>query len=452
VPAQVFVSYSSEDAHHINKVVDGLQSAGLRVWRDKDILELGQPFWPEIERAIKSAGCLLVFVTEHSVRNDNVKREVEFALANSVPILPLLKNTEIPYTGWWGERISDLHCIEINYLTQRVLDAVIKAAKSNAHRVCKTIAIFNMKGGVGKSTIAAHLATRLTRLEDKSVLLIDLDPQQNLTEMFLTRAELFELQRDHRSIIGLFEPIRIGNPDERFALKTLLETRTDLPEAVQTIPFRLRAESGEPPLLDIVASQFEAIKYTEIGLDQRNRVIDNFMTGLAVLKRYYDFIIIDCNPSASLLTRCALRTCDRILAPIRPDDSARRGLIFLKRAIEEFYELPKPPPMNVLINFVRNPEIKGERLFINSLRKGTGFPEAAYYKGRILSTEIPESDLLRGKYVSMGPARGMSALARFVKRFAARGRAQSKLEDLASEYVELIERGGTNGAENQGAA
>jgi hypothetical protein len=44
----------------------------------------------------KSAGCLLVLVTENSVRNENVKREVELALANSVPILPLLKNRKIP--------------------------------------------------------------------------------------------------------------------------------------------------------------------------------------------------------------------------------------------------------------------------------------------------------------------------------------------------------------------
>jgi hypothetical protein len=48
----VFVSYCSDDGNHIAKVVEALQSAGLRVWRDKDILELGQPFWTEIEHAI----------------------------------------------------------------------------------------------------------------------------------------------------------------------------------------------------------------------------------------------------------------------------------------------------------------------------------------------------------------------------------------------------------------
>jgi chromosome partitioning protein len=453
MPAHVFVSYSRDDGPQVDKIVDALKAAKLTVWRDQDSLKLGQAFWNEIENAIRNAGCLLVFISDNSLRNENVIREVEFAIEHSVPIVPLLRNKRIAEVGeLWKPKIGHLHCIETNYITENVLAAVERAAKSYAFRACQTTAMFNMKGGVGKSTIAAHLASRINKARNKSVLLVDLDPQQNLTEMFLTKGELSDSHSRHRSIIGLFEPSKIDISEDRFPFQVSLTRHEDLRRELPKVPFALKQDGlFSESRLDIVTSQFEAIKYTEIGLDQRNQVIENFIWSIDILKRFYDYIIIDYNPSASLLTRCALRTCDRILAPIRPDESARRGLTFMKRALDEFYDLPRMPEINVVFNFVR-PNVRAEQVFIAELKKSRAWPGAEFFLGRYLSTEIPESDVLRAGYTMLKPAPGQSALGRFFNRFNSRGRADAPLTQSACEYVELIEKGLSHETKEQRAA
>jgi chromosome partitioning protein len=383
MPSHVFISYSTEDSYQVDRLVEALGAEGLTIWRDQNALRLGQEFWNEIENAIKNAGCLLVLVSQNSINNENVIREINIAIENSVPIVPLLRNKKMHEVGdYWISKISNIHSREFSAITAKVISDVVKAVKLYAFRRCQTTAMFNMKGGVGKSTIAAHLASRLSVFKKKSVLLVDLDPQQNLSEIFLTRNELLKLQELHRSIIGLFEPMKANTVGNDYVFDVSLNRADAYRKMIPLIPFplnksKLFAEVGfdNDTRFDIIVSQFEAIKYTELGLDTRNLAIENFSWSIQTLKKFYDYVIIDCNPSASLLTRCALRSCDRILAPVRPDNTARRGLIFIKRALEEFYLLPRKP-IYVLFNFVR-PNFRAERVFIDGLRNSK--PEDPMY-------------------------------------------------------------------------
>jgi chromosome partitioning protein len=73
-----------------------------------------------------------------------------------------------------------------------------------------TVALFNNKGGVGKTTLAYHLAHLISRL-DRRVLVVDLDPQANLTAHFLDEEELTSLWGDdestHGTVAGAVHPI-----------------------------------------------------------------------------------------------------------------------------------------------------------------------------------------------------------------------------------------------------
>ena len=261
-----------------------------------------------------------------------------------------------------------------------------------------------MKGGVGKTTLAAHLAVRLNVLKGKRVLVIDLDPQQNLTELLLTPLELKQLQERHLTIIGLFEPGKIDKPyNESHAFDNDFSTDQELPvESTIKLCYNLQQDK-RGPVFDIIASQFHAIKYTELGLDRQMSAIQNFQRSIQILKRRYDYIIVDCNPSTSLLTRAALQVASRILAPIRPDDSARRGLLFMQNAIDNFYRPPRNPNISVLFNFVQESGPKEERNLIRWLREGNTklLPGMDQFAGKYLNTEILESRALRSRYVTV---------------------------------------------------
>ena len=68
------------------------------------------------------------------------------------------------------------------------------------------VAVLNMKGGVGKTTICANLSLSLFENHDASALLIDLDPQFNLTQGLLKRAEYDEYKNDAQTIYSAMEP------------------------------------------------------------------------------------------------------------------------------------------------------------------------------------------------------------------------------------------------------
>jgi chromosome partitioning protein len=213
----VFISYSREDEHQCEVIVNTLNDAGLSVWRDHEGIYAGQIIWDKIELAISRSACFLVIISPNSELRPNVKRELEIAIQARVPIVPVLRNRRMDQLErWWLERIAQLHAIETSSLTSSVKLQIINAVRQHAHRSCKTVAFFNMKGGVGKTMLAAQLGRRIHSLLEKSVLLVDLDPQQNLTEMFLSPQLLEERKSRHLSIVGLFEPQKVGVDDTNF--------------------------------------------------------------------------------------------------------------------------------------------------------------------------------------------------------------------------------------------
>jgi chromosome partitioning protein len=165
----------------------------------------------------------------------------------------------------------------------------------NTGNQCNIIAVSNHKGGVGKTTSTLNIGAGLNQL-GKKVLLIDLDPQANLSQSFAISNSDYNI---YGAIRGLY-PIKPIN---------ILEG------------------------LDIVASTVD-LSGAEIELSGepgREFILKELIDPL---KSNYDYILIDCPPSLSLLTINALTCSNNVYIPLQAEFLALQGLSKLVEVIE----------------------------------------------------------------------------------------------------------------------
>ncbi len=98
----IFLSYSHEDIDFMRRLRADLRAEGLDVWTDKQRLEPGTQMWSEIEKAIESAGCMVVILSPDAKQSVSVKRELIYAETFGVRIFPVLargnKRNAVPIT------------------------------------------------------------------------------------------------------------------------------------------------------------------------------------------------------------------------------------------------------------------------------------------------------------------------------------------------------------------
>jgi chromosome partitioning protein len=165
--------------------------------------------------------------------------------------------------------------------------------------VMRTIAIVNQKGGCGKTTTAINLSACLAQ-KNKKVLLIDLDPQSNASIGLKVTVEDLD-----RSIYDIFS--------QTHNLEEVIIT-TD--EYLHLVPSQLILSAVEQELA---------------GKEGRERVL---LRTIDLMKREYDYIIVDCPPSLGLLTFNALRACREALIPIEMSVFSLQGVARLLEVME----------------------------------------------------------------------------------------------------------------------
>jgi chromosome partitioning protein len=191
------------------------------------------------------------------------------------------------------------------------------------------LAILNMKGGVGKTTISAHLMRELYRRHEVKTLLIDLDPQFNLTQCVLTEEEYDGAAQNGKTVLAAFEP----NPSSDFFE---IKTSTSAPPSAQSISVTLKKLKGSPARLDLLCGNFNLIKYSLITDPvSLSAALKYFKRFISQAKDEYDLIVFDCNPSSSFITQCALMTCTHILSPVRPDKYSVLGVQLVRRLLDQ---------------------------------------------------------------------------------------------------------------------
>jgi len=171
---------------------------------------------------------------------------------------------------------------------------------------CKTIAIANQKGGVGKTTTAFSLGVALAK-EGKKVLLVDTDPQGDLT----TYMGFYDQENIPVTISTLFD--RTMNDEDVNAEEAILHHV----EGVDLIPSNLNLSMTESDLLNAMC---------------RENVMRN---SLRDIKENYDFVIIDCMPSLSMLTTNALSTADEVIIPVQSQYLSAKGMGNLLKTISK---------------------------------------------------------------------------------------------------------------------
>lgn len=185
------------------------------------------------------------------------------------------------------------------------------------------VSVINMKGGVGKTTVAMLLSRYAWDSLGLNVLAIDLDPQANLSQAFMGDQGYKKIiDNKSPSIVELFNEYR--SPTQNSASPSSLD--------VADVVSNYSPERGGDNL-QIIPSRFDFSNHLVDSLKPDERVLARLIAGNFQEK---DLIIIDCAPTESIFTRAAYHASRYILVPIRPEFFATIGFPLLNDSLASF--------------------------------------------------------------------------------------------------------------------
>jgi chromosome partitioning protein len=231
------------------------------------------------------------------------------------------------------------------------------------------ISIINQKGGVGKTTTVINLAAGLSQLQ-KKILVIDLDPQGNAT----TGLGLSNMDNSSDTIYGV------------------LNGSKEITQVIKKTKFNN---------LDIITSNVDlsGLEVETAGDGNRAFILKSKLASyLNNSGGSYDYVLIDCPPSLSLLTVMALVSSSSLIVPLQTEFFALEGLTQLMKTIDR-----------IKVNLNSDLKIKGILLTMydkrNKLSSQVEKEAREYFKEKVYSTVIP-----RNVRLSEAPSHGMPVL------------------------------------------
>ncbi len=183
----------------------------------------------------------------------------------------------------------------------------------------------------------------------RSVLLVDFDPQFNLTQTVISQANYEKLKAESRTIFSVMESAPASS------IFTVTKNPGP-PPSLSEVSVKLRHFSNTSPEINLllVPGDFDIVKYSMIADGSvLSPVKDRFLKFIANCKQERDLICIDCNPSSSFMTLCALEAATHILVPVRPDRYSMLGLKILNNFVQGLPQLIKKPELIVVLNGVK---------------------------------------------------------------------------------------------------
>ncbi len=248
----------------------------------------------------------------------------------------------------------------------------------------KIIAIANQKGGVGKTTTSINLSAALAE-KGKKVLVIDSDPQGNTTSGF--GIEKNELEN------SIYE-LLLGDCSVEECVIKRENTRLSI------LPANVNLAAAEVELIDAPSKEFILKREIDYVRDK------------------YDYIIIDCPPSLSLLTINALTTADSVLVPIQCEYYALEGLSQLIYTVN-------------LVKSRLNPELDMEGVVFTMYDSRTNLSEDVVQNVRsVLKQHIFDTIIPRNIRLAEAPSRGLP-----INEYDSRSAGAEAYASLAKELI-----------------
>ena len=270
--------------------------------------------------------------------------------------------------------------------------------------MCRIVAVANQKGGVGKTTTTINLATALA-MSGQRVLLVDVDPQGNLTSGVGQRGKLAAGRTTYQALTSA-EPTADATP---FIVPTGVDRLSLLPAD-----------------RELTGAEIEMVLLPH--REERLRRL------LASQREHFDYVFMDCPPSLGLLTLNALVAADAVLIPLHCEYFALEGLADLVGTLRRVRSSLNP-----------GLDIEGVLLTMFDERTNLGQQVAAdvraFFQEKVFHTVIP-----RNVKLGEAPSHGIPAVI-----YDPRSRGADAYLALAREVVERGQArdAGTDGGSNQ---
>ncbi len=273
------------------------------------------------------------------------------------------------------------------------------------------VAVVNMKGGVGKSTVTANLGWHSSYKKNHKVLLVDLDPQFNLSQYALGSERYQELvTKGKPTIYDIFEQTSVA-PSFR-------SEKRDPKKTICTVK-----EWSDGSRLDIVPSQLELSWTLKNSAYGKTEHLKNF---LSKVKKTYDLILIDCPPTQSMLTDAAYASSNYVLIPVKPEFLSTIGLPLLVKSLDD-YKIEHPDHEIEIAGILFNAVVEGKTEHLRSRQDVMALAQKnAWY---VFKNEISYSDSYP-KGSREGKPIFLTDYARWYK--------VSEFNALANEFIERI--------------
>lgn len=251
----------------------------------------------------------------------------------------------------------------------------------------KAIAIFNQKGGVGKTTTNINLGACLAQ-KDKKILIIDIDPQGNTTSGIGIDKKRLELSVYEILINDALQP-------NQAVMHTCVNN-------LDIIPSSVKLAGAEIELVEMEARE-----------KRLKKVIDS-------IKEEYDYVFIDCPPSLGLLTINSLTAVDSVLIPIQCEFYALEGVSQLMSTVE-------------LVKNNLNPKLEIQGVILSMFDGRTNLSIQVvdevkkYFKEKVYTTIIP-----RNVRLAEAPSYGLP-----IVEYDPKSKGAEAYQDFADEFLYL---------------
>lgn len=183
----------------------------------------------------------------------------------------------------------------------------------------KIVTFFNNKGGVGKTTTVVNLASYLSYKFDKKILLVDLDPQSNSTQLIISEdkwSEFYGEKPTHKTIYDYFENMDAGEPR--------LEN-CGIPVRAENNNYKIDLIPGHPKLAIIDDTMSRSWNGT-LGQEKGELRKLNWLNQFKPWVSDYDYVFIDVGPSLGALNRSVLLNSDYFFTPMGSDIFSLLGI------------------------------------------------------------------------------------------------------------------------------